>query len=155
MTVKAIVQQQYRSKVDNAAANLNGLKTPPEGWMRTVRTALGMSGSDVAKKMGVTRALITKVEQAELTGGVTMKSMQVMADAMGCRFVYAIIPSSGRVEDLINAQARKKAKAIVETASKHMALENQKLPDDNITQEVERLTREITQEMPSDFWSDK
>jgi predicted DNA-binding mobile mystery protein A len=155
MTVKAIVQQQYRSKVDNAAANLGGLKTPPEGWMRTVRTALGMSGSDVAKKMGVTRALITKVEHAELTGGVTLKSMQVMADAMGCRFVYAIIPSSGRVEDLITAQARKKAKGIVETASKHMALENQKLPDDNIAQEVERLTREITQEMPSDFWRDK
>jgi predicted DNA-binding mobile mystery protein A len=155
MTVKAIVQQQYRSKVDNAAANLGGLKTPPEGWMRTVRTALGMSGSDVAKKMGVTRARITKVEHAELTGGVTLKSMQVMAEAMGCRFVYAIIPSSGRVEDLITAQARKKAEGIVEIASKHMALENQALPDENITQEVERLTREITQEMPSDFWSDK
>jgi hypothetical protein len=36
-----------------------------------------------------------------------------------------------------------------------MALENQKLPDDKIAEEVERLTREIAQEMPPDFWSDK
>jgi len=152
MSVKTVAQRQYRSIVDNAAASIAGLKTPPEGWLRTVRSALGMSGAEVAKKMGVTRARITKAEHAELTGGVTLKSMQATAEALGCRFVYAIIPSSGRIEDIITAQARKKAIAIVGTASKHMALENQKLPDDKIAQEVERLTREIAQEMPSDFW---
>ncbi|WP_448034551.1 mobile mystery protein A [Bradyrhizobium liaoningense] len=155
MSVKTIVRQQYRDIVDSAAAKVAGLKTPPEGWLRTARNALGMSGADVANKIGVTRARITKVEHAELTGGVTLKSMQVTAEAMGCRFVYAIIPPSGHVEDIINAQARKKAMAIVGTASKHMALENQKLPDDKIAQEVERLTREIALEMPPNFWSDK
>ena len=155
MSVKTIVQQQYRSIVDGAADTIAGLKTPPEGWLRTVRSALGMSGAEVAKKMGVTRARVTQAEHAELTGGVTLKSMQATAEAMGCRFVYAIIPSSGRIEDLITAQARKKATAIVGTASKHMALENQALPDDKIAQEVERLTREIAQEMPPNFWSDK
>jgi predicted DNA-binding mobile mystery protein A len=152
MSVKTVAQRQYRSIVDNAAASVAGLKTPPEGWLRTVRSALGMSGAEVAKKMGVTRARITKAEHAELTGGVTLKSMQATAEALGCRFVYAIIPSSGRIEDIITAQARKKAIAIVGTVTKHMALENQKLPDDKIAQEVERLTREIAQEMPSDFW---
>jgi predicted DNA-binding mobile mystery protein A len=155
MSVKTIVQQQYRSIVDNAAASLAGLKTPPEGWLRTVRNALGMSGAELAKKMGVTRARVTQAEHAELTGGITLKSMQATAQAMGCRFVYAIIPSSERIEDIITAQARKKAMAIVGTASTHMALENQKLPDDKIAQEVERLTREIAREMPSDFWRDK
>ena len=154
MSVKTIVQQQYRNIVDNAAASVAGLKTPPEGWLRTVRRALGMSGAKVAKKMRVTRARVTQAEHAELTGGVTLKSMQATAEAMGCRFVYAIIPASGRIENIITAQARKKAMAIVGTASKHMALENQTLPDDKIAQEVERLTREIAQEMPSDFWGD-
>jgi len=114
-----------------------------------------MSGADVAKKMGVTRSRVTTAERAELTGGVTLKTMQATAEAMGCRFVYAIIPASGDVEDIITAQARKKAMTIVGTASKHMALEDQKLPDDKIAQEVERLTREIALEMPSNFWSDK
>jgi predicted DNA-binding mobile mystery protein A len=156
MSVKTIVQQQYRSIVDNAAAGRAGLnKTPPEGWLRTVRNALGMSGAELAKKMGVTRARVTQAEHAELTGGITLKSMQATAEAMGCRFVYAIIPPSEHIEDIITAQARKKAMAIVGTASTHMALENQKLPDDKIAREVERLTREIAREMPSDFWNDK
>lgn len=154
MTVKSLVQQQYRSIVDRAANDLAGLKVPPEGWLRTVRSALGMSGAEVAKKMGVTRARITQAEHAELTGGITLKSMQATAEAMGCRFVYAIVPPSGRIEDVITAQARKKALAIVGTASQHMALEDQALPDDKIAQEVERLTREIAREMPSDFWND-
>src|SRR5712691_5046722 len=108
MNVKTIVQQQYRSIVDNAAAGLAGLKTPPEGWLRTVRNALGMSGAELAKKMGVTRARVAQAEHAELTGGITLKSMQATAEAMGCRFVYAIVPPQ-RIEDIIIAQARKKA----------------------------------------------
>lgn len=155
MSVKTTAQQQYRSIVNSAASTVAGLTTPPEGWLRTVRKALGMSGAELARKMGVTRARVTQAEHAELSGGVTLKSMQATAEAMGCRFVYVIIPSSGRIEDVITAQARKRAMAIVGTASKHMALENQKLPDDKIAEEVERLTREIAQEMPPDFWSDK
>src|ERR1700722_17924100 len=150
MSVKTIARQQYQRIVDNAVSNA-ALQTPPEGWLRTVRNALGMSGSQLAKKMGVSRARIAQAEQAELRGGVTLKSMQATAEAMGCRFVYAIVPP-GRVEDVIMAQARKKATAVVGTASKHMALENQALPNDRIAQEVERLTREIAQDMPSDFW---
>src|SRR5450631_2702536 len=100
MSVKAIVRQQYRSIVDNAAASLAGLKTPPEGWLRTVRNALGMSGAQLAKKMGVTRARVAQAEHAELSGGATLKSMQAAAEAMGCRFVYAVVPEN-RIEDII------------------------------------------------------
>jgi predicted DNA-binding mobile mystery protein A len=153
MSVKTIVQQQYQRIVD-AAASHAGLRTPSEGWMRTVRKALGMSGAQLAKKMGVTRARVAQAEHAELSGGATLKSMQAAAEAMGCRFVYAIVPEK-RIEDVIMAQARKKAMALVGTASTHMALESQNLPSDKIAQEIERLTREIAQEMPPDFWSDK
>jgi predicted DNA-binding mobile mystery protein A len=153
MSVKNIVQQQYQRIVD-AAASHEGLRTPSEGWMRTVRKALGMSGAQLAKRMGVTRARVAQAEHAELSGGATLKSMQAAAEAMGCRFVYAVVPEK-RIEDVIMAQARKKAMALVGTASTHMALESQPLPNDKIAKEVERLTRELAQEMPPDFWSDK
>jgi predicted DNA-binding mobile mystery protein A len=153
MTVKAIVQQQYQ-RIVNGAASHAGLQTPPEGWLRTARKALGMSGAQLAKKMGVTRARVAQAEHAELSGGATLKSMQAAAEAMGCRFVYAIVPER-RIEDVIMAQARKKAMALVGTASTQMALEGQTLRKDKIAQEIERLTCEIAQEMPPDFWSDK
>jgi predicted DNA-binding mobile mystery protein A len=153
MSVKTVVRLQYQRLADSAASH-SGLRTPPEGWLRTVRKALGMSGAQLAKKMGVTRARVAQAEQAELSGGATLKSMQAAAEAMGCRFVYAVVPET-RIEDLIAAQARKKAMGLVGTASTHMALENQALPDGKIAREAERLSRELAREMPPDFWSDK
>jgi predicted DNA-binding mobile mystery protein A len=153
MSVKAVAQRQYQRIVDAAVISAS-VKRPPEGWLRTVRNALGMSGAQLAKRMGVTRGRIAQAEVAELRGGVTLKAMQSAAEALGCRFVYAIIPP-GRIEDLITTQARKKALAIVGTASKHMALESQTLPNDKIDQEIERLAKEIANKMPSDLWNDK
>ena len=153
MSVKTVVRLQYHRLADSAASH-SGLRTPPEGWLRTVRKALGMSGAQLAKKMGVTRARVAQAEQAELSGGATLKSMHAAAEAMGCRFVYAVVPEK-RIEDLIAAQARKKAMALVGAASTHMALENQALPDAKTAQEAERLSHELAREMPPDFWSDK
>jgi len=152
MTVKAIVREQYRRLVNNAGAYADQ-QTPPEGWVRTVRKALGMSGSQLARRMGVTRARIAQAEHAELSGGATLRSMQAASEAMGCRFIYAIVPNK-RIEDVITAHARKKAMALVGMASTHMALEDQALSKDRIAQQVERLTQEMAREMPTDFWSD-
>jgi predicted DNA-binding mobile mystery protein A len=153
MTLKPIVRSQYQRLVDSAARHA-ALQTPPEGWLRTVRKALGMSAAHLAGKMGVTRARIAQTEQAELSGATTLKSMQAAAQAMGCRFVYAIVPEKD-IDDLILAQARKKARALVGTASTHMALESQTLPDKNIAREVDRLTRDMARDMPRDFWNDR
>jgi predicted DNA-binding mobile mystery protein A len=153
MTVKAVVQRQCQRLVDEAA-DREPPPRPPEGWLRTVRKALGMSGSQLAKKMKVTRARVAQAELAERSGAATLKSMQSIAAAMGCRFVYAIVPPE-HVEDLILAQARKKASALVGTASQHMALESQVLPNAKITDEIERLTRELAQGRPADLWNDK
>jgi len=46
--------------------------------------------------------------------------MEDFAEAMGCRFVYAIVPPEGRVESLVAAQARRKAQALVARASAHI-----------------------------------
>lgn len=153
MAVKDVVQKQNQRLIDQAAGRQPPIR-PPVGWLRTVRKALGMSGSQLAKRMKVTRARIAQAELAERSGAATIKSMQKMAEAMGCRFVYAIVPS-GNVEDLILEQARKKAKAIVGTASNHMALESQVLPNDKIADEVERLARQLAQDSPSRLWDDK
>ena len=153
MTVKTVVQKQCQRLVDQAADRALPMR-PPEGWLRTVRKALGMSGSQLAKKMKVTRARIAQAELAERSGAATLKSMQSMAAAMGCRFVYAIVPPE-HVEDLILAQARKKAMALVNTTSKHMALERQVLPTAKIADEIERLTGELAHGRPAALWNDK
>jgi len=155
MGVKKIVAQQYKEKVNQAVTQFRGIPVrPPEGWLRTLRTALGMSGPQLAKRLGVTKARISKAEQDELSGSLTLKSVQAMAEAMGCRFVYAVIPEQ-EIEEVIKQRALQKARAQVEAASTHMALEAQSLSDEQLTFEVERIATEIVEKMPSDLWNDE
>lgn len=155
MTVKVAAARQYRAIVDRAAASIGQqLSLPSEGWIATTRKALGMPAAQLARRLGVTRARISEAEKAEPSGGVTLKTMRAVAEAMGCRFVYTIVPLDGSVEKAIAAQARRKAQALVERASTHMALERQSLPDEKNRAEVERIGTELARTMPADFWTD-
>lgn len=153
MTIKDVVGRQYRATINRAARDWSGQQRPPEGWIMTTRKALRMSGAQLARRLGVTRARVSQAERAEIDGGITLKSMDAAAQAMGCRFVYAIVPE-GRVEDVIAAQARRKANAVVHTAGVHMALESQSLTDGQNKDEVDRVAEDLIRAMPSDFWED-
>ncbi|GLR70622.1 mobile mystery protein A [Agaribacter marinus] len=151
--MKHIVAKQYRENVNLARKKLEGLATPSEGWLRTVRKALGMSGAQLGRKLEVTRGAVSINEKAELSGGITIKTMQQMAESMGCRFVYAVVPETD-VEDILMKRARLKATKQVRNASVHMALENQLVAEGKLVAEVERLAQEMIETSPSDLWND-
>ena len=156
MNVQSTILQQYQRFVDQASLSSADLTLPPEGWLRTMRKALGMSGAQLARKMGVTRALISQAESNEVSGSITMKTMQTMAEAMGCRFVYAVLPPKGKeTDDVIFAQAMKKARAIAERTDEHMALERQNLFEATLENKIERLAHRLALEMAPGFWNDK
>ena len=154
MTVKSIITSQYREKVNQAASQLQGINTSPEGWLCTVRKALGMSAAALARRLGKTRALVSNTEKAELNGRVTLKTMHSMAEAMNCRFVYAIVPEKN-IESILHTRAKDKAQKRVAESSKHMALEQQSLSQKQIAFEVERLTSDMLKNMSGDFWNDE
>ncbi len=155
MSIEKIVTKQYKNKVNQAVKQFGGFfLLPPEGWLRTVRTALGMSGPQLATRLGVSKARVSKAEKDEPAGSVTLRTMHSMAEAMGCRFVYAVIPDT-EIEEVIKQRAIKKACEQVKTASTHMALEAQFLNEEQLNFEIERIAAEIVEKMPPDFWSDK
>ena len=154
MSVQKTNQKQYQGIVGHAALQLTDFRVPTEGWVATVRKALGMSGAQLARRLGVSRASVSQTEKKELSGSVTIKHMQNMAEALGCRFVYAIVPE-GRIEDVIRDQATHKASKLVQRVSGHMALEKQSLPPEKARQEIEWLRDQLIRDMPRYFWENR
>ncbi len=154
MGIDSVVAKQYRDKVNQAYTRFGNFSMPPSGWLRMVRNALGMSGVQLAKRLGVTKARISKAEQDELTGSVTLKTMQNMAQAMNCRFVYAIVPDN-KIEEIIKKRAYQKAREQIKSASTQMALEAQSLNDKQLSFAVDELASEIIDKMHSDLWNDE
>jgi len=80
--------------------------------------------------------------------------MERAAKAMGCRFIYAIVPD-GTMHDLIEAQAVKKAKVLMKQAGTHMALEQQSLSHHELNETFRTLVDEMMRNPPRDFWVDE
>lgn len=151
---KQIAREQY-SKLINQAAVLTNITQPKEGWIKTVRSALAMSGAALSKRLGGHRSTVSYLERSELDGGITLKKMQKVAEAMHCRFVYAIVPLGGKtdsIETIVDQQAEDIARKIVEQSSVHMMLEAQQLSKADNEKEIERLKKQIIDNMPRDFW---
>jgi len=153
MSIKDIARNQQQVLVNKAAKLARNLPDTQAGWIATVRSSLGMTAAQLSRRLGVDRAYVSAAEHAEKNGTLTVKRLQRMAEAMGCKLVYCIVPD-GDVQDLIERQAQSKATALVTRASKQMALENQMLSPEQTKFEIERLTKELLQKMPSDFWEE-
>lgn len=151
MSVKETARRQYVRAANKAAGQVLDIGRPNEGWVTVVRKALAMSGAQLARRMGVSKSAVYQVERLEPEGGVTLRQMEKLAEALGCRFVYAIVPE-GQIDDVITKQARSKAEAMIRRASAHMALEQQSLPAEQINAEIKRQADDLIRTMPSDFW---
>lgn len=151
--MKKVVTSLYQNIVEDAADMVAGLTVPSEGWIKTMRQALDMSGAQLARRMGKTRASIMKTEKHEQTGSITLKSLENTAAAMNCRVVYALVPEKS-FKEIFSARAMKKATQIVESADTHMAFELQALSEKQRKAEIERIANELVMSMPSDFWDE-
>lgn len=86
---------------------------PRSGWIRAIRDALGISQSQIAARIGVSRATVQQWERSEARRRITVHSLDLVAGAMGCTVALAIVPKAGTLDDVRRRQARAKAIAIV------------------------------------------
>lgn len=86
---------------------------PRAGWVREIRTALGLSQSQLAKRAGVSRATVQQMERSEAQRRITLASLDKLAAAMDCQVAVAILPKGGTLDDVRRRQATIKAEAIL------------------------------------------
>ena len=68
------------------------LQAPRAGWVKTIRTALGMSVRSFARRLGNAHASVQELESNERRGSVTLESLRRAASALDADLVYAIVP---------------------------------------------------------------
>lgn len=145
-----------RKSLDRRLAPLRAepLIAPPNGWIKAIREALGMTTRQLAARMGAARSRVTAIEKAEVTGSTTIKTLREAAKAMNCTLVYAIVPTS-TLDDILRDQAAKKAD--VELARHHhtMRLENQAMDKRDLAAERERLVSDMLAGSLRRVWDDE
>lgn len=150
-------RKNHKSALDQLDASLlrytllRDASAPQKGWIKAVRNALGMSGQQLGKRLGVSRMRVATMEQAEVTGATTLKTLRRAAEAMDCVLVYALVPKTS-LKKTLQRQARRKAERDTVRASRSMALENQALARDEMDKVVETAAAGLLDKMPKTFW---
>jgi predicted DNA-binding mobile mystery protein A len=70
-------------------------KHPTQRLLRAVRQVLGVPVTEVARKVGVNRSVIFRLEESEARQSITLRSMTRIAQALDCKMVYALVPRDG------------------------------------------------------------
>lgn len=82
-----------------------GYFAPPLGWLKTVRQEIRMTAAELGRRSKLSRARISQAEKAEVLGSISLRSMSELAEAMDCRFIYAIVPRSAlTIAELLGKQ---------------------------------------------------
>lgn len=130
---------------------LASVSRPPKGWLRAVRDALGMTTAQLAGRMGVTQPRIVELEQSEVAGNVTVQSLQRAAEALGCRFVYALVPDRPLAE-VVRARAELVADRQLTAVRHTMNLEDQAVRGRQADRELRRQSVERLLQRPARLW---
>ncbi len=113
------------------------LKKPPQGWIRTIREALGMTSTQLERRMGLSQPRIIQMEKIEKN--LKIATLKKAATALGCRLVYALVPNEP-IEEKLRDRAREKAAALTRKVHINMALENQQVDS---TAQIDELASEL------------
>jgi len=149
-----ISKKLVRSQIDETLDKLKVLKyfnPPPFGWIKAIRTGLGMSGRQLANRVGVTKQSISRIEQDEVTGSITIKTLRKVAEGLDCVLVYGFVPRTS-LEDTVKKRSEEVARERIQRINQTMTLEKQDIKSESVEKIVEEDIKKMVENMPRNLW---
>lgn len=148
--IRDLGRRQLDRRLQEIRSVMAGLRPPQNGWIASLRTALGMTQADLAQRMGITRQAVSHLEHREVDGSVTLGALRDAAHAMGGELVYAIVPRRP-ISETLEERAHRIARQMARSVHHTMRLEDQETDAD-----LDERTREIARALldsPSRLWA--
>lgn len=150
---RATARRQLDKRL-NSLMNSDSFARPPRGWVRAIREALGMTTAQLGKRIGVTQSRAFDIEKAEVSGRITLDSLERAAHALDCRLVYALVPRQS-LESMVEDRAMKLAGQRLQSTSHSMALEAQRVDRDDEEVQIRELAKRLLEKPGSALWEDE
>ena len=84
MSKRSLQIQQLNDKI-SGFASLNQAQVPSIGWIKAIRTTIGMSMQQFGNKLSISKQGIPDIEKREKNGSVTIKSLPEIGKALNMK----------------------------------------------------------------------
>ncbi|HYF70701.1 MAG TPA: mobile mystery protein A [Ohtaekwangia sp.] len=143
--------QQLNARMQ-AFPDLQKTSFPPSGWIKAIRSALGISLQQLGNKLSITKQSVLDIEKREKEGTITLKALREAGNALDMQLVYGFVPNDGSLDALIERKAEALATQIVLRTSNTMKLEDQENSKRRIKKAIKERALVIKNEMPKILW---
>jgi predicted DNA-binding mobile mystery protein A len=129
---------------------------PQSGWLKAVRSTLGLSIRQMAKRLKVSPVAIVSIEKNEVSGKASLSSIDRSARAMDCHLVWAVVPSEGHgsLEEILDSRAHALAKRLMSQTAHSMRLENQSVSPEEMANQEAALASELKAKADPRLWDE-
>ena len=120
---------------------------PIRGWIRAIRSALGMTSAQLAERLGIRQPSVVALEQSEAKGTIELATLRRVAVALDATLVYALVPNT-TLESMVRDRARQRMAPLEHS----MRLEDQCLGLDDSQAQLDEFVRTVN---PSRLWDER
>lgn len=124
---------------------------PPTGWIRAIRQALGMSATDLAVRMGLSKARVLAIEKSEAVGALNLDTLHRAAEALDCTLVYALIPRKP-LDQTVQERALEVAAEHLSAVDHSMRLEDQGVGGQAAQRQLHEVAGDLVRRSPRSLW---
>ncbi len=147
-------QKLKLTQVDSAIAEAKNASisfNKYNGYIKTIREALGMTTRQLAKRVKASQTSVTSAERNEISHKITLAQLDRFAEALGCKVIYSFVPETS-LEEMVDARAEAIAKAQVGMVEHTMKLEDQNVKKSLSDIQMINIKRSILDGSWSKLW---
>jgi predicted DNA-binding mobile mystery protein A len=123
-----------------------------DGWIKIVRTTLGMSLEQLGNKMNVSAQAVRGFEQREKNGTISLNNLNEAAKALGLKLVYGLSAPDKSLKKMIEIKALALAEEIIARTDKTMKLEDQANSRSRLKKAIKARAEEIVDKNIKYLW---
>jgi len=152
--MRKVLIQQLDQQLDKIRAIKSYASPPQNGWVRSLRKALGMTTQQLATRLNVQRSRVIQIEHNELEGRITLSGLKKAAAALDCELIYALVPKDS-IEHILEQLAARVSKEILDQVDHSMRLEKQGLTQKQKNIEKQEIIRELLSGSLKNLWENE
>ncbi|MBL4820596.1 MAG: mobile mystery protein A [Gammaproteobacteria bacterium] len=143
-------KQMQLQTLDKHLAQVSVPGVPSGGWIRAIRSGVGMSIQQLATRIGIAKQSVARLENNEADDSITLKTLRKAAEALDCQLVYVLVPNKNGLQGIVEKQALLKAKEIVSAVDHTMQLEAQGVG--NAQAKIKETAEELAKSPNTKLW---